>query len=495
MKRKLLLQSNYIHNYLGWVGVICLFLWCITALGHALGTWYVPQPVHRKPPGQSINLEGAQSLQVLLQGNGIEEATILKAVGFSGETYLQATVSESEPRRYIETRSGREVKGLDAIYAETLARYYMEWGDIPVKSVTFQSEFSKAYSSVNRLLPVYRVSFDTFDRADVYIYTETASLARVYNIGKAVEATLFRLFHNWSWMPEGPAFEFFRVLMILLFSASLIALIVTGTLLVFLVRRKAKADRKLHRIVGYFVLLPLFGFTASGIYHLLYYAGSTDEKIMTLPPAMNLTQLPDTADWPEAAKGQDVKSLSVGRSGDGSYFYRLQTSVAEDMKTSPGQGRPRLKTSYLDMQTHQPIARTDKARVKELALAFSGSSDEEISRTELVTQFGLEYDFHNKRLPVWKVTLDDEAGSMVFIDPSTSVLVDKTRASAQTERWFFRHLHMWHFLDFIGRKPRSILLSLSLIASMAMGYYGIRLLLVARQRKQRRRLITAKGNA
>jgi hypothetical protein len=494
MKRKLFLKSNLIHNYLGWVGVICLFVWCITALGHALGAWYVPQPVHRQPPPQHINLEGAQPLQVLLQGKGIREATILKAVGILGGTYLQATVSQSMPRRYIEVRSGKEVKDLDAIYAEGLARYYMGWEKTPVKSVSFQSEFSKAYSSVNRLLPVYRVSFDTFDRADVYIYTETASLARVYNAAKAVESTLFRLFHNWSWMPDGRVAEFFRVLMIFLFSASLMALILTGTLLVFLIKRKARKGRRLHRAIGYFVLLPLFGFTASGLYHLLYHAGATDEAVMRMPPAMNLTHLPGNSFWPEPERGSEVTSVSINRSKDETYFFRLQTAQARSAGMAPGGNRPKLRTTYLDMQSLQPMDLTDKARAKELALSFSSSDDSnmEIAGIEMVNHFGLEYNFRNKRLPVWKVMFADEAGSMVFIDPATSALVDRTRSSALTERWVFRHLHMWHFLDIIGRKSRSILLSLALIASMTMGYYGIRLLLIGRQKKQRMRQIAAK---
>jgi hypothetical protein len=71
----------------------------------------------------------------------------------------------------------------------------------------------------------------------------------------------------------------------------------------------------------------------------------------------------------------------------------------------------------------------------------------------LITRFGDDYGFINKRLPVWRV--ETPRGS-VFADVREGLIAARARATWLTsfESWTFDTLHKWAFLNPLGRRNR-----------------------------------------
>jgi len=83
----------------------------------------------------------------------------------------------------------------------------------------------------------------------------------------------------------------------------------------------------------------------------------------------------------------------------------------------------------------------------------------------------MDYDFRNKRLPVWQFTNN---GTVVFIDPASSTIVDVVTPALRYESWSFSILHKWNVLvPLLGRGGRDMLLSALLAAVLAMAAIGL----------------------
>jgi hypothetical protein len=70
---------------------------------------------------------------------------------------------------------------------------------------------------------------------------------------------------------------------------------------------------------------------------------------------------------------------------------------------------------------------------------------------ELVTRFGPDYDFRNKRLPVWRIDYGAPVNATLFVDTATGVLADRTENWQKPERYLFSFIHKWNFLFPIGK--------------------------------------------
>ena len=77
--------------------------------------------------------------------------------------------------------------------------------------------------------------------------------------------------------------------------------------------------------------------------------------------------------------------------------------------------------------------------------------DSAVTGVELVTRFSHEYDFRNKRLPVWRIDYGAPVNATLFVDTATGVLADRTENWQKPERYIFSFIHKWNFLFPIGR--------------------------------------------
>ncbi|WP_198673694.1 hypothetical protein, partial [Algibacillus agarilyticus] len=105
---------------------------------------------------------------------------------------------------------------------------------------------------------------------------------------------------------------------------------------------------------------------------------------------------------------------------------------------------------------------------------------------EQVRHFGMGYDFRNKRLPVWRVTLNDAQKSQLFIDTQSGVLADHNNASSRLESLSFSMLHKWGFLvPLTGRTQRDYIMVFFLGLAFVLTVFGLRLKLNGRKKVKR----------
>ena len=539
MKNKTARWSNSKHRWLGLIGGISLFIWGLSGLAHIALVLLGPQQATFMPPRAAIELTGARPISDILAQNGIGEAVVVKTVaGPEGAALWQVTQEPAAPRRYFAPQDGAEIAGGDRAQAEFIARHFLQT-DAAVSAARLQTKFDANYPWVNRLLPVWKLEFASEDNLTAYVHTETSSLAAVNNTTKTRLQGAFRILHSWEWVPE--SMDWLRVIVMGLLVGSLFALAATGVMMLVSVRRKSRAPgaRGWHRLAGYVLALPLIMFSASGIYHLVQSALVPAGTQLRMGEPINVSSgaWPIEEDWATISKGRAIAGVSLVRGADGGALYRV--ALASHGTGGPGgssggsggahdhgggggdnagakehgaMARPALdkaasapssdaeirearfagikpdsKAIYINAATGELSPSSETEMVTALATAHSGAGKEAIRNIEEVTRFSHEYDFRNKRLPVWRVDYAEPVKASLFVDPASGVLVDKVADWEKPERLFFSMVHKWNFLFPIGRLNLNLVVGGFVIALLVfMAALGLRMDLKRRRLSARK---------
>ncbi len=490
--------SIRLHRVLAILGGIGLLLWGGSGLLHPVIATWGPQQAVFFPPSHPVDLTGIRPLHETLAQAGIAQAAAIRIVPGDNESLLQVTEDPDTPRRYFRLHDGAELPNHDAAHAVFLARHYTR-ETAPVRSVEWIDDFTPSYPWVNRLLPVYKVTFERPDDLAIYIYTETNAAAGVDNRFKSVLQTGFRWFHTWSWFPAEA--DWARVVLMALFIGSLLALALTGIAMIVLIRRKARAPgiRGWHRVAGYAAALPLLMFTSSGLFHLVQYAATPPTKNLTLSAPISLASavFPLHAQWADLSAGLDVSTVSIIEDANGRLLYRLglapprrgRPETPSDIRNARFDGVARTGPAlYIDASTGATFEDGDREIALQLGERFTGVPREAIRNAELVTRFGPQYDFRNKRLPVWRLDYGEPVNATIFVDTTSGVLADRTPDHAKAEQWSFSYLHKWNFLFPLGREAQNLIVSVAVAFSLVfMAAIGLTLDLRRRRSAQRSR--------
>lgn len=491
IKTSVLKNSIKWHNWLGWAGGLSLLMFAISGMMHPVMSWTGPKAVSFFPPQTKIKSEQAVVIPDILQSNFIDNAIMVKIVPSEIGAVLQVTEQNDSPRRYFDLSTGDELQEFDKKQAIWLAKYYSGLKNSEIKSIKFQTEFDSSYPWVNRLLPVYKVTFDSEDNLTIFIYTEINALAGITNDYKTFIQSFFRVIHTWNWLEN---FEYARVFLMMLLLLSLFGLAVTGTAMVFLMKnRKMEKKRKIHRIISYGIWIPLLFFSASGIYHLLQYSFGEKHRGLQLgePINVDVDKFGKNASWLKSYSNITLNGLSLVEGSDNNLLYRLSIP-----KGKPGQKVERAKrfdgvliekpALYFDVKSGNEVDISDK----DMAIYYAGkhldSDNSKITNTQIVTRFGPHYDFRNKRLPVWRIDYDTDLGDKLFIDPATGMMVDRLVDYERYESYSFSFLHKWSFITpFIGRKWRDILIVIILSFAVLATILGYIMLLKPKAKKRK----------
>ena len=519
-KNKSARWSNSKHRWLALVGGISLLIWGLSGLTHIAMVLFGPQQAQFMPPVAEVSLADARPISETLAANGITKAVAVKTVPAAGGGALwQVTEEPLAPRRYFTPVDGSEVANGDRSQAEFIARHFLAT-DAEIVSASLQTEFDAAYPWVNRLLPVWKIKFVSDDRLTAYVHTETSSLAAVNNSTKEVLQTAFRILHTWEWVPEG--MEWLRVVVIGLMVGSLLALAATGILMLVKVRRKKRAPgaKGWHRVAGYVLALPLLMFSVSGIYHLVQSAIVPPGSQLRMGQPIDVASgaWPVEQDWQALTEGREISSVALVEGGEGEPLYRIglalkpgtmgggehdhgggemaghdhasmMTSASAEAPTTDAEIRearfagikPDGPAIYIDAATGEVALEGDMDIALAIGRRFSGATDEAVTNMELVTRFSHEYDFRNKRLPVWRADYAAPVNATLFVDTRSGVLVDRVADWEKPERLVFSMIHKWNFLFPIGRLGLNITVAAFVIALIVfMAILGLRVDLVNR---------------
>jgi hypothetical protein len=518
------------HQWLGLIGGISLLVWGLSGLTHIAMVLFGPQQAAFMPPAATVALEGARPIATTLAEQGIAEAVAVKTVPAPGGGVLWQVTQSDGARRYFRPADGREIPDADQAQAEFLARHYLAT-DRVITRATLQTAFDADYPWVNRLLPVWKLEFAGDDGLTAYVHTETSSLAAVNNTTKSRLQSVFRALHTWEWVP--PGMDWLRVLVIGLMVGSLLALGLTGLAMLVTVRRRKRLPgaRGWHRIAGYVLAVPLIMFSASGIYHLIQSAlvPPASQLKMGRPVDVASGRWPIEADWAMIAKGRDVASVALVEGAEGQPLYRIGLAPKGPMgggehdhgpaKTQQGHGmaghdhaamvaaqgaatvpttdaeirearfagiKPDGPAIYLNAATGAVVETGDRDLARAIARRFTGAPDSAVTGMELVTRFSHEYDFRNKRLPVWRVDYGAPVNASLFVDTGAGVLVDRVADGDKPERLVFSFIHKWNFLFPVGRLGQNVIVGIFAIALIGFSaVLGLRMDLIRRLRARR----------
>lgn len=457
-----------IHLFLFWPAIIAMVIYIISALAHPLMAWTGPQAKKMFAPSMTITNRDIQAIPHIITKNKLIQsadggaASISKLVPFKDQVLLQVTQDTKSPRRYFSTHDHNELHNHDEQQAIWLAEYF-NGEALPIKSLSLQTEFNDAYPSVNRLLPVYQIEFNTPDNLSMYIHTETMALAGITNDWKRTLSFIFKNIHSFDWLNTTGDF---RVLLVGILTGLIFTMACTGLYLLIKIKRvknplknsKKHNARRFHRILAWVTVVPLILFSASGLYHLFMQAYSQNINDIQLTNNIQFSQYQNSIELPEPVLNMNINRVSLF---DGMYRISVSPKTKEaNSRVRRFSGRSQeSKAIYIDAKTGGTLEINDQLLAKQYALNILSESPDKITNAQLIHRFGPTYDFRNKRLPVWQIDFDNPNQDRLFIDPINNILIDKNASLDRFERYSFSFLHKWNMLTPItGRFGRDIII-------------------------------------
>ncbi|MBN8532399.1 MAG: hypothetical protein J0L97_11155 [Alphaproteobacteria bacterium] len=432
------------HRRLAWVAAITLTLWAGSGALHPLMSWVSPRPAAFAPPkAEMIEAGDWVRPEAVLQSAGIEEVRTLRYLAHKGEAVLQVTQPDVPERLYFNAETGTPLPDVDRERAILLARHY-SGETAPVLSAEMQTQFERAYPSVNRYLPVWKLRFDTPDALTVYVDTGSGRLAAMHNRARLAMLYAFQIVHTLDFLESAEAL---RLTAIAFAVASLLGASGLGMAMLYALKRPKtpKGTRGWHRRLAWVMWLPLACFGMSGLLHLFAHS-PVNAPVMATPSrvaAKTLVAMP-------ALEGGMMEAQLV----------QDTYGIAWRVVTAPDSEAMILRAAALP-----------QAEKEALKLRFPRAK-EEIS---LLTHFGPEYGFAYKRLPVWRVAT--ETGDLIFFDPVDQVIAHRATTFKRAETWSFSTLHKWQFLEAFGIRKKDGFLLAAACLMLAFAAVGIKLLL------------------
>ena len=467
------------HGLFLWPALLATIVYILSALSHPLMVWTGPQAKKMYPP--SLVLKGAEvtNISKIIKKNNLSTAKIAKFVPFKEQVLFQITQDKNSPRRYFSSSTLTEIEHHDPQQAIWLAEHYLAEEKL-IQSIEFQTQFDNQYPEVNRLLPVYKINFDTADNLTVFVHTETQAIEAITNDWKRSLRWVFQNLHSFEFLSE---FEGLRLALII-FMVSLITLMaITGIMFLVMLKRRNKvqqAERRWHRRLAYVVVVPLMLFSISGIYHLLHM--SLEDK--TGLPLLANNELPlyswNAIEVPSLLRGANINQISLIQAkvnGEEKFLYRISASVENPLQENNRVKRfkgasAEFKGHYIDSQSGAILNKLDDQLVIQKAKVLLNMKSWQVIDSQPITHFGPTYDFRNKRLPVWQ--LDGNDGLRIFIDPVTGQLVDFNHTFERIESYSFSFLHKWNLLvPLVGRFYRDVIIVMVLSLGLLLSLLGL----------------------
>ncbi|WP_281300612.1 MULTISPECIES: PepSY domain-containing protein [unclassified Iodidimonas] len=496
------------HHRITWIAGVAAILWGLSGLSHPIMVWISPKPAAFAPPVWPLDLAGALSPAQIMEKAGVENAFELRAVALRDQSYYLLRETADKPRRLFDPRSGAEDNRADRARAIALARHYSGDQQSPVKSSVYLADFTADYTENNRLLPVWKIAFDRSDDLVVYVDSGSGNLATIDHKHRRRFSAFFTNVHLLAFLPSGA--EWVRLVLIGALVGSLFFASALGVSLIFFIRRKAGSSRarSMHHLLAYGAAIPALMFSASGFYHLIQSSSLLDAQEPSVPPAMlsraemagidprHLITIPPEHD----GGGQQVVGAMAVRAEDGTILWRLALSPAgmsgkgeaaemhehaHHDHSAATSAPPTRSALWVRGDDGQPILDAGEAIARVLASRAVGVDHQRIDTVEPVARFSADYGFINKRLPVWRVAFKDSDLPRIFVDAADGVIAARSTAADRFESRVFSFVHKWGFLNWMGQKPRDLVIMFFVSLIVLTAIFGW--ILQMRRLKTRRR--------
>lgn len=465
------------HKKLGLIVLIPTILWTLSAMMHPfMSHWFKTElPLKFYSEEKVSFLDKNKELKEVLQLHNIHRVKNVRYVQFEKQAYFQVKLSNDQ-LRYFAFKDGKELINGDKKYAEFIARAMTGDMKSKVKSIELITDFTAQYKFVNRLLPVWKVSFDRSDDMDIYVETAHSKFATFNDMKRKVFIWIFSNFHNWaflSFLPKGLQVG----LMVLIIGVIFLSAISGIVIYVFhwkFFKNPPKGDklgwwRKYHRVLGISFSLFTFLFAFSGGYHVTRKLIPDDRKSFLKEPIFEVNEFPDTL---QQLKENETNISFLKLNGK----TLLQTQIVDFHTKSEN-------FNYYNLTTAEKVEDGNYVYCRELAEKYAKKKGDKMPskvETEWVTDFTNEYGFVNKRLPVLAFHLKDEQKTSYYIEPATGHLAAYIQNGDRYEGLSFAFLHKFHFLDSLGKDARDGILVFFALIIFVVSLLGLAIFLKKR---------------
>ncbi|HEU4554636.1 MAG TPA: PepSY domain-containing protein [Chitinophaga sp.] len=498
-----------LHRTLSLIIALPVLLWAISGFMHPLMTTIRPQVATQVLPARAIDTTHIKTpLSAALKKHHIDSVAGFRLVHIDTTWFYQVQVPGKQEPLYFSAINGKLLTAGNWLYAQYLARQFLEGADgsdsaaapvaaasspeagalhdccdaatscvlnnekgSKVRDASMLTAFNEEYKEINRLLPVYKVTFERADGIRIYVETTQDRFAFAMDNHRALFDCIFRNLHTWDWLNLlGRAKHF------VLGCIALTALITSVLgLYIFFTTKSKKASgnglvkaRRYHRYTAVIASLFTLMWTFSGS----YYAFSRLQPDTRYNYFVNDHFAASAADIPFGKLQQKVAApitnVSMVRLPSGNY-WQVYTK-----------GKPVIQ--YVHTGTFALLPRGDAQYARHLAAQFSGNHAAAVTGTAYVTKFTDEYNFADKRLPVWKVAYNTRHHERYYVETASGRLSVRVNDLDMPQGYSFALFHKHHFMDWGGKTVRDISTMFWVLMQVVMVSVGLTLYVVWRRK-------------
>lgn len=440
------------HRQLGIIACIPLVLWALSGITHPLMNWFQPNIATNQPYSVTLSTQHLMPLHEVLASEATTTAERIRLVELENRTAYQIRWPGNPALQYFDAETGDLIPDGDQRYARQLARHFLGDDRPAVTDIVLLTDFTSQYREINRLLPVYRVSFDREDRIRVYVDTGSSRLGTATDRFRQVNQALFWLFHNFGFLSFAGWFR--PVVLLLLSLASALSGLFGIAVFGFTNNPAEFGFRKTHRYLGIAVSLALIMFSTSAFVQTTSSSLSPDNRHLYVDETpIRIRDFSHSVEEALSTRETPYEWSLVSMSGE--TYHRIQYEDGS--------------TGYLHVDSGDQLPDGDEIYATHLASMFG--APEHATNVSAVHRFQGEYGFINKRLPVVKLEYDDK--QTYYIETRTGQLAAIFGQSRRFSGLFFIMIHKWHFLNPIGMVARDVLMILFCLSIAATAGSGI----------------------
>lgn len=485
------------HRTLGILTIVPVLFWCLSGFMHPfMAHWFKPKIAHEViKPAAVDKAQLRYSIQEVIKTQRLQGFLNFRLVVFKDQLFYQIK-DTTGTLHYVNTTTGELLANGDLVYAEWMARFFLNDQASKITSITKQTEFSNEYKYVNRLLPVWKVRFEREDKMDVYVETASSRLGTFNPVSRKAFLWVFDTFHNWSFIGN-ISNNVLRISVMIFCLSIIIASALSGIVIYGFLWKKFKKPnptsktgvlRRYHRQIGIAIAFFTLTFACSGAYHATRKLSPNTLPDMVYQPKISAAELPLSfldlnLDW------ERLENISVVKMGKQVLY---QASYKKTEKQKP-------EKVYLDAVTGQTLKNGDIVYATYLTDKFAGMMDQTscevessccepseeenacclsgsntLLKAELVPKFeSREYGFVFKRLPVVRIAYDTPDKSSYYVETATSRLAAHITDADRYEGYSFAIFHKFLFMDWAGKTVRDVTMLCAAFTILVVSFMGL----------------------
>ena len=483
------------HRTLSLIIAIPVLLWAVSGFMHPLMTNIKPQIATQKLPAVAIDSHAIHvPLPVALQKNNITGFHSVRLIHIDTNFFYQVQQEVNKAPVYLSTFNGKLLPSGDWLYAQYLARQFLEGPPasaptatttaIPVAMVESEGHdccnaatacvltnitgskvvnvsrlttFDNEYKYVNRILPVYKVAFNRPDGIRVYVETTQDRFAFAMDTRRAVFDNIFQWLHTWSWLDAlgNTKLVFIIAIALLAFCTAVLGIYI------FFTTKTKKANghtmlkaRRNHRYTAIVGALFTLLWSFSGAWHAFAKFEKDDRDAFFISNQFSPTINFNFARL-QTAVNEPMSNLSLVKM-DEQTWWRVIAMPANKPPAKKNMAVPMPNVTFINTNDYSILPRGEEKYAAWLATRFSNNAANSIQSITPVTKFSEEYNFTDKRLPVWRVSYAAHDNERYFVETGTGKLSVRVKNSDLAEGYSFALFHKHHFMDWAGKEARDV---------------------------------------